>query len=102
MAVIGIIYKKIDTFFLKFKKLSPFLSLSLKPTSFHQKRARVPNVNDTEIYIQNFMVSCNIIISSAYAHYSIFKEDRLDFGISKFQRQSTYEKSAYLNSFCTF
>ena len=32
----------------------------------------VPNVNDTEIYIQNFMESYSII-SPAYAHYNIFK-----------------------------
>ena len=44
----------------------------------------IPIVNDTEIYIRNFMVSYNIPISSAYAHYSIFKED-LILGISKFQ-----------------
>ena len=47
------------------------------------KRLRVPNVNDTESFILNFMVSYNIFISCTYALYSIFKDEMPDFRYNK-------------------
>ena len=65
-------------------KLRKFLPFSLNQNqSVHPKRARVPNVNGTKSYIRNFMVSYNILISSVYALYSIFKEEIPDFRYNK-------------------
>ena len=38
------------------------------------------------------MTSYNILISSVYVLYNIFKDKDLILGITKFQRKSTYEK----------
>ena len=95
MEVIGIFHKKNRYTFIEIKEI-----ISLIPFSLNQNQV-IQNVQGFQMLYSKLMVSYNILISSFYVIYSIFKEERPDFRYNKVSMSVNLQEIS-LTKFCLY